>query len=244
MKKLILAFTLAISLVACNNHPEFDAQTLASLKPCSDMGFELNQCMAAYQYAGRPADNNWLGTVAAFAAGAAVNHWWNKPNYQSYAYRPDYFNSPTYWNDNYSRPNRTTVINNYHINQDSIRNQDIYSKPTAPVQVKESPKVVNNGKGTPLFEGGNMQKNLAGSPNTSSTNLVAKPIIETPKSIDISGFKPIQVTKPVVDIPRPVIEKPAFKPIQTRPSLSAPVSKPAFKPIQTRPSSSSISKRK
>src|SRR5574343_91616 len=106
MKKLFLTILLTIAITACNSSPQYTQTELQTLQPCAQMGYPLAQCMAAYQHAGRPNDYGWMNEVAAFAAGAVANHWWNRYNQPTYSYQP------IYW-DTHPRVNDTTVINNY-----------------------------------------------------------------------------------------------------------------------------------
>ena len=271
MKSKLFAFTVSLALVltACDSTPHYDANTMAALQPCMSMGFQPAQCMAAYQQAGRPqsTDTNWLGTVAAFAAGAAANHWWNRNainDYRQYQFRPDYMSQPDYYERNYNTPQRRTWVTPQ---VQGIPSQDptLYkSSPSVPqlVPEKNTTVVIPGQKVQPLFAN---PTNIAPNQVTVTQQPTKPPVVIAPSTTNTvtttttPAFKPIQVAPPT---PAPAPAKKSWslfggsstttsapKPSSTT-AATPTVSKPAtstFKPIRVAPPSksySSSSKRK
>jgi len=238
MKTFTLSIILSLTLfvVGCNRDPVYDTQTMTAIQPCMSMGFPPAQCAAAFQQAGRPYgnDTNWLGTVAAFAAGAAANHWWNRQS--SYVYHPEYLSQPDYYSRNYSQPNRTWVTPQVGGIQNTVPNitQPLVEK-SAPI--KNTQQLIPGQKVQPLFQ-----------PNV----IVENGVKATPPTVN-QAFRPIQVApiaKAPIEVPKQVAPTAqTFRPIQVAPSVStvrtqsAPAVK-SFSPVRVRPASSSSSKKK
>lgn len=177
---------LSIIIGACSDQHQYDANTMAALQPCMSMGFQPAQCMAAYQQAGRPqsSDTNWLGTVAAFAAGAAANHWWNRPSYQSYQYHPEYMNQPDYYQRNYNTPQRR----NWQTPQ--VQGIPQTTNPSVPQLVPEK-------NTTQLIPGQKVQPLFANPTNIAPNQAAPKPVTTPPTTATATqSFKPIQVAPP------------------------------------------------
>lgn len=217
MKTKLFAFTatLALALTACDSTPHYDANTMAAIQPCMSMGFQPAQCMAAYQQAGRPqsTDTNWLGTVAAFAAGAAANHWWNRNDvndYRQYQFRPDYMNQPDYYDRNYNTPQRRTWV--------TPQVQGI------PQGNQSIPQLVPEKNTTVIIPGQKAQPLFANPTNIAPNQVVAKPpVVVAPITTTAPGFKPIQVVPPTTTTN--ATPTTTFKPIQLAPPTPAPAKK-------------------
>ena len=98
LRTIAMLLPLAATLVACG--PSYSPAEIAAVTPCTQQGYPIGQCMAAYQYAGRPKSNEWLGIIGGFAAGVAANHFWN--------------HSPSYsYNQNW-RPSTPIIVNNHY----------------------------------------------------------------------------------------------------------------------------------
>lgn len=257
MKSKLFAFTasLVLALTACDSTPHYDANTMAAIQPCMSMGFQPAQCMAAYQQAGRPQtnDTNWLGTVAAFAAGAAANHWWNRNainDYRQYQFRPEYMSQPDYYERNYSTPQRRTWVTPQ---VQGIPSQDptLYkSTPNVPqlVPEKNTAVVIPGQKAQPLFAN---PTNIA--PNQAVTTTQPKPPVVVAPTTTNQAFKPIQVApSPTTTTPQAPAKKSwsLFGGSSSSSTSSAPkptaAPKPSsttsvFKPIRVAPPTSSRS---
>lgn len=265
MKNFIKSFAVIASIMfiaqGCDNTPHYDANTMTAIQPCMAMGFQPAQCMAAYQQAGRPQtnDTNWLGTVAAFAAGAAANHWWNRNainDYRQYQFRPDYMNQPDYYERNYNTPQRRTWVTPQ---VQGIPSQDpnVYrSNVPQLVPEKNTTVVIPGQKSQPLFAN---PTNIA--PNQAVTTPQPKPPVVGATTTTNQVFKPIQVAPsptPAVTAPQAPAKK-SWSLFGGSSSSTSTASKPTaapkpssttsvFKPIRVAPptssKSSSYSKRK
>jgi hypothetical protein len=237
------------------------------------MGFQPAQCMAAYQQAGRPqsSDTNWLGTVAAFAAGVATRHWWsNSQSYHDYQYHPEYMNRPDYYDRYYNTPQRRAWVT------PQVRGIPQTTNSSVPqlVPEKNTTVVIPGQKIQPLFANPtNIAPNQAApkpvtTPPATAQSFqpiqVAPPATSTQAAPTATQFKPVQVTPPTTPAPAPVAKKPSSswslfggststKSSATPPPVaSKPASKPSssFAPIRVSPpkssssSSSSSSRRK
>ena len=259
MKIKLFAFiaTLAILVSACDSTPHYDASTMMALQPCMSMGFEPAQCMAAYQQAGRPhvSDTNWLGTVAAFAAGAAANHWWNRDafnDYRQYQFRPDYMNDPGYYDRYYNthqrRSWRTPQVQG--IPNQAPSSTTYTTNPSVPklVPEKNTQTLIPGQKAQPLFTN---PINIA--PNQAVSKPVTPP---TTTTAPVTSFRPIQVAPPapakkswsLFGGSSSSSSSSASKPPVTTSKPSSSSTTSAFRPIRVAPSksysSSSSSKRK
>ena len=186
---------IALTISGCSER-SYDAQTMTAIQPCLSMGFPVGQCVAAFQQAGSPyggSNNSWLGTVAAFAVGAAASHWWNRN--QTYTYRPDIMSRPDYYSSNYSTPQRQQFVT-----------PNVRGIPQTPVASTPAPLF------QPTKIAPNLAKPLAQQPGTTVRLPDYKPTPAVPV------FKPIQVQAPSVSTP---VKVPAFKPIQVQQPKSA-----------------------
>ena len=202
---------LSIIIGACSDQHQYDANTMAALQPCMSMGFQPAQCMAAYQQAGRPqsSDTNWLGTVAAFAAGAAANHWWSRPSYQSYQYHPEYMNQSDYYDRYYNTPQRRTWVT------PQVRGIPQTTNPSVPQLVPEK-------NTTQLIPGQKVQPLFANPTNIAPNQAAPKPVTTPPATAQ--SFQPIQVAPPATSTQAAPTTQ--FKPVQvTPPPTPAPVAK-------------------
>lgn len=224
MLKFISALIVTLLLATgCNNQPQYTPAELSMMQPCTQMGYPLGQCYAAYQTAGRPNDYNWLSNVAAFAAGAAVNHWWNRYSAPSYSY------DSHYW-DTHPRINTSNVTNNYVIQQYDT------SKPAGlniqqPVPEKNTKQLIPNQQVQPLFTPNKIVPNQTAPVQQAQPKTDFKPIMVQPAAAPVANqqtFKPIQVAPAIKQAP--AANQSVFKPISVQPKASAP--KPSFKPIQ------------
>jgi|694.fasta_scaffold01889_4 hypothetical protein len=220
IKLMAVVAALSIIIGACSDQHQYDANTMAALQPCMSMGFQPAQCMAAYQQAGRPqsSDTNWLGTVAAFAAGAAANHWWNRPSYQSYQYHPEYMNQPDYYDRYYNTPQRRTWVT------PQVRGIPQTTNPSVPQLVPE--KNTNQ-----LIPGQKIQPLFANPTNIAPNQATPKPVTTPPATATATqSFKPIQVVPPTTST-QAATTATQFKPVQVTPP-------PAPAPVAKKPSSS------
>jgi hypothetical protein len=196
MKNLKFIFPLLIALLAsgCNTQPQYTPADLAMMQPCTQMGYPAAQCFAAFQHAGRPNGNQWIDNVAAFAIGAAANHWWNRSSQPTYSY------NDRYW-DSHPRSNNTTIINNY--GSSTPIDKGIANVQAPVVEQKNVKPIIQGQQVQPLFQ---------------PSKIVANQTAPKQSAPPVQQFKPIAVQPPKAA----VISKPAFKPIQvTRPSSSS-----------------------
>ena len=201
MKKLTIAFTLAISLltIGCNEE-RYDANTMTAIQPCLQMGYQPSQCVASYRQFGN-SDNQWLDNVAAFAAGAVANHWWNRYQQPSYNYNPNYW-------DTHPRVTNRTITNNYTINQYDTKPLNQQSKPLPniiqPIPEKNTQKLIPNQQVQPLFKPNTIVPNSTPKPTPSFTPpptptfkpIQVAPSIRTEKATNTPTFKPISISRP------------------------------------------------
>lgn len=217
MKKIVFMIPLLLALVGCNH--SYDANTVAAVQPCMAQGYNIDQCVATYHQFGQSYANNneWINYAAAFAAGAAANHFWNR---NQYAYNPNYWDTHprvTY--------NNTTIYQGAPAQQSAPQQRQSigYVQPAQAEKtlVINKQELISNQKVQPLFKPNVIAPNLATQPAQQAANPAFQPIqVQAPKA-QTSGFAPIQVQTPKVSTP-------AFQPAK-----SAPVAKaPAFKPVQ------------
>lgn len=195
IKVFLMSLILNIALIACT--PHYDAATISQVKPCMDMGYSIDQCVATYRQFGHDYSNNneWINYAAAFAAGAAANHWWNR--------QPSYSYNPSYWD---THPRQNITINKTYINQQSSTiGKNLANSPSAKPSAGfiEMPKVE--------------------APKSSFKPIMVQPPQQAAKSISSLSVKPSTTFKPISVAPPKSSSSSSstFKPIRVTPSKSS-----------------------